>query len=85
MINMTSGLKSYTFDQEWQQSFFGNPTAPWTPDQLATIIRSLPPIFEPGAKYDYSNTNFVLLGLLAEKVTGQPVARPAAGAHHRAP
>ena len=31
------------------------------------------PIFEPGAEFDYSNTNTILLGMVIEKVTGKPV------------
>jgi D-alanyl-D-alanine carboxypeptidase len=73
MLDMTSGITSYTFDQGWQQSFFGDPTAPWTPDQLMEIIRSLPPHFPPGTQYEYSNSNFVILGQLAETLAGQPI------------
>jgi D-alanyl-D-alanine carboxypeptidase len=74
MISMTSGLASYTLDPGWQESYFANPTEVWTPDELLAIIKTLTPSFEPGAAYEYSNTNFVLLGLVAEKVTGQPIA-----------
>src|ERR687889_2842565 len=34
-----------------------------------------PPEFPPGTAYDYSNTNYVLLGLVAEKVDGKPLAQ----------
>ena len=32
-------------------------------------------LFEPNAKFDYCNTNLILLGLVVEKVTGVPLAR----------
>ena len=34
-----------------------------------------PPLFAPDASYDYSNTNYALLGLIAEKVGGRPLAQ----------
>ena len=33
-----------------------------------------PPHFAPGAEFEYNNTNYVLLGLVAEKIEGQPLA-----------
>ena len=73
MISMTSGLASYTLDPGWQEQYFSDPLKVWTPDELLAIIKQLTPSFAPGAEYEYSNSNFVLLGLLAEKVTGQPI------------
>ena len=36
---------------------------------------SIRPSFAPGKEYDYCNTNYVLLGLIAEKLEGEPLAR----------
>ena len=33
-----------------------------------------PPLFAPGAEFEYNNTNYLLLGLVAEKIEGQPLA-----------
>jgi D-alanyl-D-alanine carboxypeptidase len=40
-----------------------------TPRDWVTIAGKQPPLFAPGAKYNYSNTNWFLLGLIIEKVT----------------
>jgi D-alanyl-D-alanine carboxypeptidase len=40
-----------------------------TPRQWVELAASQPPLFPPGAKYNYSNTNWLLLGLIIEKVT----------------
>jgi D-alanyl-D-alanine carboxypeptidase len=40
-----------------------------TPKQWVAIAAKEPPLFAPGAKYNYSNTNWFLLGLVIEKVT----------------
>ncbi|MGX1804617.1 serine hydrolase domain-containing protein [Nocardia sp. NPDC055321] len=46
----------------------------FTPRELVDIAMSLPPQYEPGARSVYTNTNYILLGMLVEQVTGQPVA-----------
>jgi D-alanyl-D-alanine carboxypeptidase len=44
-----------------------------TPRQWVEIAAKQPPLFAPGAKYNYSNTNWFLLGLIIEKVTGDAI------------
>jgi hypothetical protein len=44
-------------------------------DELLAIAFKHPPVFAPGTEYDYCNTNYALLGLIAEKVEGAPLAR----------
>jgi D-alanyl-D-alanine carboxypeptidase len=72
LMNMTSGLASYTFSQEFGERLFGDPIGTIPVDQLLEYGYANSPIFEPGAMYNYSNTNFVLLGKIIEEVTGQP-------------
>ena len=42
----------------------------WTPEQLIGFALDHPPLFDPGTDSAYSNTNYTLLGLVIEKVTG---------------
>jgi D-alanyl-D-alanine carboxypeptidase len=44
-----------------------------TPRDWVTIAGKQPPLFAPGAKYNYSNTNWFLLGLIIEKVTHRTI------------
>ncbi|MEV6957036.1 serine hydrolase domain-containing protein [Streptomyces sp. NPDC051183] len=44
-------------------------------DELVKLSLSEPRTTEPGASYKYSNTNFVVVGMLIEKATGRPVAK----------
>ncbi|WP_307794346.1 serine hydrolase domain-containing protein [Arthrobacter cavernae] len=73
LANMTSGIASY-YTQAFLDVYFAHPETIFTPDQLVAYGVSASPIFSPGEKFNYSNTNTVLLGKVIEKVTGQPVA-----------
>lgn len=72
LADMTSGVASYTLDDAWQATFFGEPEKVWTPDELLAIGLALEPLFEPGTSFDYSNTNTILLGKVIEQVSGEP-------------
>src|SRR5262249_35127653 len=48
-----------------------NPGRQWRPQELLAISFQHPLVFAPGTRFDYSNTNTVLLGLVVEKVSGQ--------------
>jgi D-alanyl-D-alanine carboxypeptidase len=73
LLNMTSGLASYTLDDAWQKVYFAQPEKVWTPDELVKAARGLKPLFQPGTQYNYSNTNTVLLGKVIENVTGDTI------------
>ncbi|MFS8096299.1 beta-lactamase family protein [Lentzea alba] len=47
----------------------------WEPAELVALSTSNPLEFPPGAKHDYSNTNYVVAGLLIEKLTGRSLER----------
>ncbi len=69
LLKMRSGLFNYTSAPEL------DPARVWTTDELLAIAFKHPPVFAPGTKFDYCNTNYALLGLIAEKVEGAPLAR----------
>lgn len=75
---MRSGLFDYTQDQEaflgpvYTESSKGPDAFAFTPQELLDIAFAHPPNFAPGAEYEYSNTNTVLLARVVERVTGVP-------------
>ena len=70
---MRSGIPSYTFDESFQETLFGDPDHVWTPQQLVDLVKGEEPMYPPGAQTFYSNTNTVLLGMVIEQVAEQPI------------
>jgi D-alanyl-D-alanine carboxypeptidase len=75
LLKMRSGLYDYTFAPELGESLDHNPTKIWTPQELLAIAFKRPANFAPGKEFDYCNTNYVLLGLIAEKLEGASLAK----------
>jgi D-alanyl-D-alanine carboxypeptidase len=73
LARMQSGLFSYTSDERFQHDMIADPQRPFTPEQILQYARLHPLVFSPGTSWQYSNTNTVLLGLVVERVTGQPL------------
>lgn len=74
LLNMRSGLFNYSTTYRMNHLLDTEPKKVWTTDELLAIGFELPPYFEPGRGFRYSNTNTVLLGLIAEKLDGKPLA-----------
>src|SRR5262245_55173238 len=75
LLEMRSGLYDYTSDPIVATTIDTDPAKVWTPAELLAIAFAHPPDFPPGAEYEYDNTNYALLGLVAEKVGGKPLAQ----------
>ncbi|SOD93497.1 serine hydrolase domain-containing protein [Spirosoma fluviale] len=69
LLNHTSGLPDYqdVMDKHWDKSRVAN-----NADNIAYLIKYHPAkLFEPGGKYTYSNTGYMLLASIAERASGQ--------------
>ena len=75
LLEMRSGLYNYTAGSEVSASMDQDQTKVWTPAELLAIAFAHKPNFPPGTAFEYCNTNYVLLGLIAEKVDGKPLAQ----------
>jgi D-alanyl-D-alanine carboxypeptidase len=74
LLKMRSGLYGYSGDPALATVMDADPGKAWTPQEVLDIAFRHPPQFAPDASYEYSNTNYALLGLVAEKVGGHPLA-----------
>jgi len=74
LLGMRSGLFSYTADDDFVHDLLSDPTRPFTPQELLAYAFKHDNVFAPGADFQYSNTNYILLGLLVEKLGRMPLA-----------
>ena len=70
LMNHTSGIVRYEFDERFIADLLAQPDKVWQPEeQIAYLFGSEPP-FAAGAGWDYSDTNYLILGLVIERITG---------------
>lgn len=72
LLNHTSGLPDYANDPELLAGIIQNRV--WHPRELVAMAEKHPQLFAPGSAWSYSNTNYIVAGLLIEAVTGHPLA-----------
>jgi len=73
LLQHTSGLADYDTDA-FQAAVFAHPTRRWATGTLLALGYARSPLFPPGTAWSYSNTGYLLLGEVIQKVTGQPLA-----------
>ena len=73
LARMQSGLFNYTETKPFQDAIFADPRRHFTPQELLGFAFTEPNTFPPGEGFEYCNTNTILLGLVVEKVSGQPL------------
>ncbi|GAA3638433.1 serine hydrolase domain-containing protein [Kineosporia mesophila] len=84
LLNHTSGLFSYTGDEDFFAQLTEDPQRVWTEQELLDVAFRHEPNFAPGTSWSYSNTNYTLIGMILQKQTGrslpdlvqQRIARP---------
>jgi len=73
LANMTAGYPDYVQNPKLIQEIYENPFRQLTPQELMAIGLSTPRMFAPGTNWDYSHTNYVILGQALEKIGGKPL------------
>lgn len=74
LLNHTSGIFDFLndgFDDFWS-AVAADLTKVWTPEEILTFVKE--PHFPPGSSWKYSNTNYILLGMIIKEVTGSQVS-----------
>ncbi|MEM8876109.1 MAG: serine hydrolase domain-containing protein [Planctomycetota bacterium] len=71
----TSGLRNYIAISDVKDAFANEPTRTWTEEELLDLAFEEGPYFKPGRDgWMYSNTNYILLGQMIERVESKPLA-----------
>ena len=69
LLNMHSGIPSYAentqFNAMWQRS----PASSWDTSRILGYVKDQPLLYKPGTHYNYSDTNYILLGMIVEKAS----------------
>jgi CubicO group peptidase (beta-lactamase class C family) len=73
LAQMTSGYADYVRDEAFLAALYDDPFRTWTPEELAAFATAKPLSYEPGTNWSYAHTNYVLLGLALEKISGKPL------------
>jgi D-alanyl-D-alanine carboxypeptidase len=71
LMNHTSGLVRYEFNEKFTADLTASPDRVWKPQELVSYLLGTAAPFEPGQGWDYSDTNYIVLGMIMEKVTGR--------------
>lgn len=72
LLNHTSGIFNYIRNAQFQTASLNDLIKEWKPDELLAYARGKNAYFEPGTDTYYSNTGYIFLGMIIEKVTGKP-------------
>ncbi len=73
LLAMRSGISDYLETDEFWSVVETEPDHPWTAAEAITYAYDLPAMFEPDTDYYYSNSNYILMQLILEAATGQPL------------
>ncbi|HNU09341.1 MAG TPA: serine hydrolase domain-containing protein, partial [Pyrinomonadaceae bacterium] len=71
LMNHTSGLVRYEFNDKFLADLKASPDKVWGPEELIAYLFDSKAPFEAGKGWDYSDTNYIVLGMIIEKVTGK--------------
>ncbi|UCC32011.1 MAG: beta-lactamase family protein, partial [Phycisphaerales bacterium] len=71
LMNHTSGISRYIYTPEFQAAIKGQPHKIWRPEELLSFILDAKPLFPVGQGWSYSDTNYILVGMIIERVTGR--------------
>jgi D-alanyl-D-alanine carboxypeptidase len=72
LMNHTSGLVRYEFKETFTRDLTATPDRVWRPEELVAYLLGEVAPFEAGKGWDYSDTNYIVLAMILERITGQP-------------
>ncbi len=70
LMQHASGISRYVFGDTFQEDVHKDPDRIWKPEELLAYVFDMDPLFEAGTDFAYSDTNYILLAMVLEEVTG---------------
>jgi len=71
LMRHQSGIPRYVFKESFQEVVKKDADRVWKPEELLAYVLDDAPLFEVGAQFAYSDTNYIILAMLMEEVTGK--------------
>lgn len=72
LAQMTSGYTDYVIgNEEVNAMLYADPFRQWAPEELLATVTSEPLLYPPGTNWNYAHTNYLILGLALERLTGK--------------
>ena len=72
LLRHQSGIPRYVFQPEFFDALVADPERVWKPEECLAYVFDEAALFEPGDAWAYSDTNYLIVGLVLERVTGRP-------------
>jgi len=71
VLSHTAGLGDHSNDSRFEERIMADPQYSWTAEEkIRLLVEWRDPVGEPGEKYIYSDTGYIILGTIIERVTG---------------
>jgi len=73
LMNHSSGIPEHVLNKDFIAEMRKDPDRIWKPEELLTYILDAKPLFPAGKGWSYADTNYILVGMIFERVTRQTV------------
>ncbi len=73
LMNHTSGIPEHVLNKDFLNALREQPDKVWKPEELIAYILDSKPHFEAGKGWSYADTNYILVGMIFERVSGKTV------------
>jgi D-alanyl-D-alanine carboxypeptidase len=73
LMNHTSGIPEHVLDKRFTKAMLDQPDKTWKPEELVAFILDRQPLFEAGKGWSYADTNYIVVGMIFERVSGKTV------------
>jgi D-alanyl-D-alanine carboxypeptidase len=73
LLRHQSGLARYEFEPRFWEALVAEPDRVWRPEEQLAFLAGRPALARAGEGFTYSDSNYLLVGLLLERITGRPI------------